>query len=281
MDRTEQAIRRTLAAVDAPIYDIGILTDRGMFPRMDALTTTQCIARLSYLKYRNANGAHIYFRPSGERNFTLLDDLSLAALASLPVEGFEPCAVVETSPGNFQAWLKHSRVLSKELGTVSAQLLAQRFGADPSAADWRRYGRLPGFTNRKPQHRQDTGLFPFVRLCKHTGEQFSAADAFELEAVRLQRMHANEQDRKRQSLRPSLGRASSLDLSRFRALAKYAGRPAAADMAFSIAAFAYGWSQSEVADALASEYLSRNPSRSRRTAYIHRTTTKAMYWVRA
>ena len=38
MDRTEQIVRKTLAAVDAPCYDIGILTDRGMFPRMDALT---------------------------------------------------------------------------------------------------------------------------------------------------------------------------------------------------------------------------------------------------
>ncbi len=281
MNRTEKAVRNTLAAVDAPLYDIGILTDRGMFPRMDALTVAQCIARLRYLKHRNAHGAHIYFRPSGERRYTLLDDLSRAAIASLSAQGFEPCAVVETSPANFQVWLKHSRALSKELGTLSAQLLAQRFGADPSAADWRRYGRLPGFTNRKPQHRQGTGLFPFVRLCNHNGQPFPAAKAFELEAVRLNQINNDEQNRNRQSFRPWLGRASSLDLTRFRNLARYAGRPAAADMAFSIAAFACGWSQSQVADALASEYLSRDPSRSKRVAYIRRTTDKAMRWVRA
>ncbi len=281
MDRTELAVRRTLAAVDAPLYDIGILTDRGMFPRMDALTAAQCIARLRYLKYRNANGAHIYFRPSGERRFTLLDDLSLSAIASLKAQSFEACAVVETSPGNFQAWLKHSRILSEELGTFTAQRLAQRFGADPSAADWRRFGRLPGFTNRKQQHRTETGLYPFARLHGHTGQQFSAGQCFDLETSRLYQAQTAERTVQRKSFRPWLGRACYLALSRFRTAAKYAGRPAAADMAFSIAAFANGWTERQVADALASEYLSRDPSRSRRRAYIRRTTTKAMLWVRA
>ena len=62
---------------------------------------------------------------------------------------------------------------------------------------------------------------------------------------------------------------------------KYAGRPAAADMAFCIAAFSTGWSQSQVAAALAAEYLSRNPSQARRNAYIRRTTNKAMLWAGA
>ncbi len=281
MDRTEAAVQKTLAAVDAPLYDLGILSDRGMFPRMDALTAAQCMARVRYLKHRNAHEAHIYFRPSGERRFTLLDDLSRTLLADLSAHGFEPCAVIETSPENFQVWLRHSRVLSKELGTVAAQLLARRFGADPSAADWRRFGRLPGFTNRKPQHRQNAGLFPFVRLHGHTGQQFTAAELFELEAQRLYHAKIVERQRQRESFRPWFGKAPLLDLSRFRTSARYEGRPAAADMAFSVAAIANGWSMSQVADALASNYLSRNPSQSRRAAYVRRTIDKAKLWVRA
>ena len=46
-------------------------------------------------------------------------------------------AEVETSPGNFQAWLRHAQPLPKELGTLAAKTLAVRFGADTSAADWR------------------------------------------------------------------------------------------------------------------------------------------------
>lgn len=281
MNRTEQAVRNALAAVDAPCFDIGILSERGMFPRMDALTASQCITRIPYLKFRNAHGAHIYFRPSGERRFTLLDDLSPMALEELSANGFEPCVAVETSPGNFQAWLKHSRILSKELGTFAAQFLAQRFHADPSAADWRRFGRLPGFTNRKPQYMQHDGLFPFVRLHSHSGQLFSAAHPFDTDAVRHHEANMLGRRQQRQSFRPWLGRSTSLVLSRFRAAARYAGRPAAADMAFSIAALANGWTRNQVADALTSEYLSRNPSPSRRAAYIRRTIFKATLWARA
>ena len=193
-------------------------------------------------------------------------------------EGFEPCAVIETSPGNFQAWLKHTRVLPKALGTLAAQTLALRFGADPSAADWRRFGRLPGLTNRKPQHRNVQGLFPFVRLHSHTGQQFTNAEAFENEVVSMYRSRAMERLKHRLSFKPLTGRAAHLCLSQFRTAPKYHGRPAAADMAFAIAALANGWSQSQVADALASEYLSSDPNPSRRAAYVRRTTVKAFLW---
>src|ERR1700733_9787709 len=101
---------------------------------------------------------------SGEHRFTVLDDLNEATLARLTADGFNPCAAVETSAGNFQAWLKHPAVFPKLIGTFAAQTLASRYDADPSAADWRRFGRLPGFTNCKPKYRKQGGLFPFVRL---------------------------------------------------------------------------------------------------------------------
>jgi len=57
--------------------------------------------------------------------------------------------VIETSPSNFQAWLCHGQILPKQVSTIAARLLASRFGGDPASADWRHYGRLAGFTNRK------------------------------------------------------------------------------------------------------------------------------------
>ena len=50
--------------------------------------------------------------------------------ARLDAEGFAPCAVVETSPGNYQAWLKYIQPLPKELSTLAAKLLARHFEAD-------------------------------------------------------------------------------------------------------------------------------------------------------
>ena len=63
--------------------------------------------------------------------------------------GFGPAAIVETSPGNYPAWLKHPERLSKEVSTAAARALAEKFGGDRGAADWRHFGRLSGFTNRK------------------------------------------------------------------------------------------------------------------------------------
>jgi hypothetical protein len=120
-----------LTAIEAPLYDVGVLSERGMLPGLDGISAAAVLDRLPLLKYRNAHGSHIYIRPSGGHRFTTLDDLSKTSLARLSADGFNPCAVVETSAGNFQAWLKHSRIFPKLLGTFAAQTLAERYDADP------------------------------------------------------------------------------------------------------------------------------------------------------
>jgi hypothetical protein len=77
-------------------------------------------------------------------------------------------------------------------------MLAERYDADPSAADWRRFGRLPGFTNCKPKYRKPDGLFPFVRLHSFTGLQYPMAQAFEQEITTL--YEAREQERETRRL---------------------------------------------------------------------------------
>ncbi|HMH16168.1 MAG TPA: DNA-primase RepB domain-containing protein, partial [Edaphobacter sp.] len=116
MDKTESIVRIALTAIEAPLYDVGVLSERGMLPRLDGISAAAVLDRLSLLKYRNAHGSHIYIRPSGEHRFTTLDDLNETSLARLSADGFNPCAVVKTSAGNFQAWLMHSRVFPKLFG---------------------------------------------------------------------------------------------------------------------------------------------------------------------
>ncbi len=280
MDRTESTVRNMLGAIEAPLYDVGVLSDRGMLPGLDGIPATAVLERLPLLKYRNARGSHIYIRPSGEHRFTVLDDLEEGSLARLSADGFHPCAVVETSTGNFQAWLKHAFVLPKLLGTFAAQTLASRYGADPSAADWRRFGRLPGFTNCKPKYRKPDGHFPFVRLKSHTGDQYPTAEAFQQEITKLYRAREQEREARRQlaSISPRRGPRSTPSLERFRTSAKYQDRPAAADIAFCVAAFASDMEEARIERALEDDYLSRDPSPSKRTAYIRRTVEKARRW---
>ena len=277
MDKTEHTIRQLLAALLAPGYDIGVLTDKGMY-RVEAAPVSRVLRMLPFLKHRNAQGAHIYLRPTGESCYTLLDDLTAATLPRLTAEGYAPAAVVETSPGNLQAWLRHTQPFSKELGTLAAKTLAEQFDADHSAADWRRFGRAPGFTNRKPEHRNPQGFYPFAKLRSSTGKVFPEADAFRARLLTLEQEAEAERAAVRLSFAARLVSryAARVTLSRFRSSPNYHGRPAAADMAFSIAAIAQGWSESEIAAVLSREYLSRNPSRTIQAAYIRRTLTKAM-----
>jgi hypothetical protein len=281
MDKTESTVRNMLTAIEAPLFDIGVLSVRGMLPGLDCIPAAAVLDLLALLKYRNAQGSHIYIRPSREHRYTVLDDLSEISLAKLAADGFTPCAVVETSAGNFQAWLKHSAVFPKLLSTFAAQVLAARYDADPSAADWRRFGRVPGFTNSKPKYRKENGLFPFVRLRSHSGEQYPTAEAFAQEITKLyeEREQGREARRVQASLSPQRGpRLSNLSLERFRTSTKYQDRPAAADIAFCVAAYANGMAEGRIERALEDDYLSRDPSTSKRAAYIRRTMEKARRW---
>jgi len=284
MDRTLVAVQEMLAALDAPAYDIGILSDRGMLPGLSNLPAENVLSRLSLLKAHNARGAHIYIRPAGEHRFTVLDDLTADSVARMTGDGFEPCAVVETSLGNFQAWLKHDDVYPTPLSTFIAQALAKRYGADPSAADWRRFGRLPGFTNCKPKYRKDNGFYPYVLLRSAAGAQYQQAAYLRLEMTKLYQLQEQERE-----ARAAMHSASSiatagkqshswLSLERFRNAPKFHDRPAAADLAFCVAALSLRMPEDAIATTLDSLYLSRDPNPSRKAAYIKRTMAKARSW---
>ncbi len=281
MSRTELAVSCFLRALGAPSYDIGICgAQGGMLPGHDGLTGEEVLQRLPFLRYRNSRGEHVYVRPAGEHACTLLDDLSATAVGLLRQEGFAPAALVETSPKNFQAWLRHTDVLPAALATFAARTLAARFGGDPGAADWRHFGRMPGFTNPKPKHRRADGLAPFVLLSSHAGTIFPGATRFRAEiedqiaVLTTQREQAAHTACR--TLSPPRGRRfSRLSVTRFRDLPQFSGSPARADASFSVAALSLGMAESDVEHALENNYLSRDPDQRRRSAYIQRTITLA------
>src|SRR5580658_4756725 len=108
------------------------------------------------------------------------------------------------------------------------------------------------------------------------------AEAFAQDITKLYEEREQDRDTRRiqASLSPQRGpRLSQLSLERFRTSTKYRDRPAAADIAFCVAAFANGMTEDRIGCALEDDYLSRDPSPSKRAAYIRRTMEKARRWV--
>jgi hypothetical protein len=75
---------------------------------------------ISYLKAENASGRHILIQPAHEiaSSFLMVDDITWPLIETQhmgPDRLFKPGRmVIETSPGNYQAWIRSSRPLSME-----------------------------------------------------------------------------------------------------------------------------------------------------------------------
>lgn len=165
---TERAVRRQLQQF-GNLVEIGVFF-KGATRKEDKMITRTwdadtVIKSLGWLKKQNCAGGNIFVRPAGQTGLVFFDDYSPSMLEDLEKAGLQPAIVSRTSELNYQGWIRISREpLDPEMATAIAQVIARRFGGDYNSADWRHFGRLVGFTNRKPEHMSDDGKFPFVLL---------------------------------------------------------------------------------------------------------------------
>jgi hypothetical protein len=268
----------------AEVFEVGLFKPDArdgeaiMLPRVwdrDAL-----LRSVPWLRYQNRDGRNIYVRPSGEHNLSLVDDLTRTGIVLMKRSGFSPALVVETSPGNFQAWVKHPCRLDSELGTVVARTLAERFGGDTGAADWRHYGRLAGFANRKEKYRNPaTGLHPFVKVSEAYSSVYPAAEEF-LGRINLSLEERRQKDQLRRmgpvsgcTQVPPLGLKS---IEYFRSDPKYGGDGKRTDLAYALYALSRGQAEIDVEAAIRSRDLSHKGNERRQQDYVERTIKKAL-----
>jgi hypothetical protein len=167
-------VKRQLQAMGVPGYELGVYHRERDAMRNFTLTAPEVLKRVGWLKRENSQGCDIYIRPQGSLGLVFFDDVSRATVERLKADGLSPAVVLESSPLNFQGWIRVSETpIAEALATALCKLLVSRYGGDKDSADWRHYGRLAGFTNRKACHVSDTGQHPFVLL---TGSQGKLAE---------------------------------------------------------------------------------------------------------
>lgn len=279
-NRTQIAVEQQITAMGCEVYEIGLFKphtpesdprEPEMLPRTWDRATL--IKSVPWLRYQNSRGRNIYIRPKGEHHLSMVDDLTTDAIARMKAEGYTPALVVETSPGNFQAWLNHGQVLPQRLSTLAARALAEKFGGDKGAADWRHFGRLAGFTNRKERYRTLNGSYPFVRVSQD-GPRHSYSTAGDL-ISKIAEAFRSETPPICRSLPPQPD-SRLLTIDAFRANPKYAGDGHRIDLAYAVYAVAHDVSEIAIADAISSRDLSKKGAIDQQRAYITRTITKAM-----
>jgi len=105
---------------------------------------------LAWARFENAaNEANIFIRPTPETRhpWLFLDDLSFEKADALS-EKYQ-CIIVETSSRNYQARLLANRDLTLSERFEVQRVLAMKIGGDPGSTSGCKFGRLPGFKNRK------------------------------------------------------------------------------------------------------------------------------------
>lgn len=200
-DRTYLAVRRQLEGMRCDHYEVGLLNVASgkMIPRV--YSQAAVLKSVGWLKGKNAEGHHIYIRPQGSVGLILMDDIGLGTIGRLEQDGFKPAAVIETSPSNYQAWIRVSEEpIPEALATKAARILAEKYQADPNSADWRHYGRLAGFTNQKPEYIAEYSKAPYVLAHNCPGGLAEQATALLEEAGKVLEQEKAEREKQAQEV---------------------------------------------------------------------------------
>lgn len=146
-------------------YELGVYMEKGNGQEGAVWAVEPKPETIGYLKAMNANGKHIFIRPTFEKedHFMLHDDLDRKGLDQYhkdPNGHWKPGRlIVQSSPGNYQVWIKSDR----PLGVEGKKHWLDQMKSDPGASPKHRWGRCPGFRNRKAKYQTKEG-YPLARM---------------------------------------------------------------------------------------------------------------------
>jgi hypothetical protein len=222
---------------------------------------------IAYLKAVNAEGKHILIQPRSchASHFLMADDLDRKLIDRHhkdPSGKWKPGRmVVETSGGNYQVWIHSSRAVSPK----EKRYWLKRLKSDPGADPNNRWGRCPGFRNRKDKHRDSAGGYPLAKLIWIDWKR--CADIPLIHAGRL-------------SPQPQGGDVCHQQISR----SDYErGDESATDFAYALALFRRGYDIGAVRERILQDRMNwkNHAGQNRMQSYIERTIKRAHRIVRS
>lgn len=175
-DRTRIALRRQLTAMGAPAYDIAIGRTDCWRIVLEVVPPARVLVELRKLRRHNARYWGVHVRPCEPHGLVFVDDVESGVWKRMISQGFEPAAIIQSSPGSHQLWLRHAAPVPPADRKLLAKWLTKRAGGDFSGAASSHWGRLAGFTNRKPEHLNRAGQFPFVLVDRASGKVYAEAN---------------------------------------------------------------------------------------------------------
>ena len=161
------------------------------------ITSDKWCKRFAYLNgYKNTN---IYITPKRpERDnenadyfpIAMLDDLDAAAIKKAKDLDIELGCIVETSPGNYAAWVKiHNSTMKVYQVRAYQKALQDLLNSDKGASSVGHLSRLAGFSNKKTEYADKP---PFMAKVYGSGKPISE-EAFKILTPLAQKANENEE----------------------------------------------------------------------------------------
>jgi hypothetical protein len=226
-------------------------------------------SNIAYLKAENANGRHILIQPypTLAPYYLLIDDVSWPLIQRQHQHKcgkFKPGRmVIETSMCNYQVWIHSTRPLPLQ----EKRFWLKKLNSDPGADPNNRWGRCPGFRNRKKKYLSSTGGYPLSKLIWVDWKNLA----------HIPNIHIPTCDNESIPLSPQTSNKSAC-LRKNIARTDYArGDESATDFAYAIALFRRGYDAGFIRDCIVSERTDwKNHNGEKRIRYyLNRTIRRA------
>ncbi len=235
---------------------------------------------ISYLKAENAGGRHILMQPLSQiaPYYIMVDDLSITNIHrhhKFHNGTWKPGRMaVETSPDNYQVWIHSDRPLSLDEKRFWLKKLCNDPGADPN----NRWGRCPGFRNRKQKYRTPDNCYPLSKLIWIDWKYKASIPQSGFHNTSVKTINCNTTNSL--SPQPLWG-----DVCHYKSISRFQYEKygeSETDFSYALALARRGYSQTTIEDRLLSERTNWENHRGckRKKTYIMRTIRKAIDIVR-